>query len=63
MANIQANMTDEEKLEFRKNNPLPCFCEYMYYNFFNSWCKKDDQRCNSEKCKKCPSYKPTLENK
>lgn len=63
MASIQANMTNEEKLEFRTNNPLPCFCENSYYNFFNTWCKLYGTRCNSEKCKTCKLYKATLENK
>lgn len=61
--NIQANMTDEEKLEFRTKNRLPVFCEHSYINFFNTWCRVCEGRCTSDRCKKCTSYVPTLENK
>lgn len=58
---IQDKMTDEEKLEYRKNNPLCIFCEYGYYKFFKTWCRKyntPDRLC----AKNCPNYCPTLQS-
>ena len=57
---IQEKMTDAEKLEYRKNNPLCIFCEHGYYKFFKTWCKvhnTPDKLC----AKTCPYYSPTLE--
>lgn len=63
MPNIQANMTNEEKLKFRTDFRMPSFCKHSYIEFFNTWCKLCEGRCSSGRCKTCPKYEATLENK
>lgn len=58
---IQDNMTDEQKLEFRKKNRLCTFCEFGYYKFFKVWCEKKGT-CNNLCPKDCPYYSPTLQS-
>ena len=56
---IQDNMTDEQKLEYRKKNPLCIFCKHSYTAFFKTWCKEYDIH-KMPKAKECPCYCPTL---
>lgn len=63
MSNVQKNMTPEEKLEFRKNNPLTVFCKHSYYNFFAMWCRKKCKKCDGNCAKTCSDYCPTVEDK
>lgn len=58
---IQDRMTDEEKLEYRKQNPLCVFCKHSYIKFFKTWCTEYDVRVKPNP-KKCPCYCPTLEH-
>ena len=63
MANAQANMTAEEKIEYRRKNPMAVFCEHSYFNFFLLWCNKTNKRCEGNCAKCCPDYNPTAKDK
>ena len=58
---IQDKMTDNEKIEYRKNNPLCIFCQHSYTKFFKTWCREYDIH-HLPKPKDCPKYCPTLQS-